>query len=362
MSPLAERIARRIASTGPITIAEFMAAALADPEHGYYRTADPLGRQGDFITAPEISQLFGELIGAWLIDCWDKLGRPNPVQLVELGPGRGTLLRDALRVGKLAPAWLAAIELHLVEINPELRRLQAEGLAPYAPTWHEGPDTIPDGPTLLVANEFFDALPIRQLVWAGDRWRERRIGWDPAGGLGFTLSRDASPLGALVPTQIPDLIEGAVYELSPAAIGVANEIARRLSRFGGAALIIDYGRTQPEIGDTLQAVRKHLRVGALDEPGTADLSAHVDFASLRRAAREAGSATFGPVTQRAFLVALGIEARARALCRNATPAQAAMIEKAVERLIGLDAMGALFKALAIAPPGTSPAGFPAEDR
>ncbi len=361
MTPLAERLAKRIASTGPITVAEFMAAALADPALGYYRQADPLGRQGDFVTAPEISQLFGELIGAWLIDCWDKVGRPSPVRLVELGPGRGTLMQDALRVGKLAPAWLGAIELHLVEINPALRKLQAERLAPHAPTWHESLESVPDGPLLLVANEFFDALPIRQLLFAGGQWRERRINWTSEEGFNFVPSPDPSPLGALVPTQIPALAEGAVYEFSPAAIGVASEIARRVNRFGGAALMIDYGRSAPEIGDTLQAVSRHARVDALAEPGAADLSAHVDFAALRRTVVEAGAGAFGPITQRDFLIALGIEIRARALSRSAAPAEAAMIERAVERLIGQGAMGALFKALAIAPPGTSPAGFPAED-
>jgi len=361
LTTLAERLAKRIASTGPITVAEFMAAALADPQHGYYRRADPLGRQGDFITAPEVSQLFGELIGAWLIDSWHKLGQPSPVRLVELGPGRGTLMQDALRVGKLAPAWLAAIELHLVEINPALRKLQAEGLAPQGPTWHESLETVPDGPLLLVANEFFDALPIRQLVFVGGQWRERRVGWSSEEGFGFVPSPDRSPLGALVPMQIPGVAEGAVYELSPAAIGVASEIARRVSGFGGAALIIDYGRIAPEVGDTLQAVRRHTRVNALEEPGAADLSAHVDFAALSRAAIEAGARAFGPVTQRDFLIDLGIEMRARALSRSATPTEAATIEDAVERLVGRGAMGALFKALAIAPPGISPAGFPAED-
>jgi NADH dehydrogenase [ubiquinone] 1 alpha subcomplex assembly factor 7 len=281
------------------------------------------------------------------------------VQLVELGPGRGTLMQDALRIGRLEPAWLAAIRLHLVEINPKLRAMQAERLSPYGPHWHKTLDTVPDGPTMLVANEFFDALPIRQLVFARGDWRERLVSWDPGRGFHFTVAAAPSPHGVLVPQSLSDAAEGSVFELSPASIGVVNEIGSRIARFGGAALLIDYGRSEPLTGDTLQAVRRHRKVGALDDPGGADLSAHVDFDALRRAAREAGAATFGPVPQRDFLGAIGIETRARMLRRNA--AEAGRIEEAVERLIGPDAMGALFKALAIMPPGTPPAGFSAED-
>jgi NADH dehydrogenase [ubiquinone] 1 alpha subcomplex assembly factor 7 len=187
LNPLGQRLAERIARSGPITVADYMAAALADTEHGYYRRADPLGAGGDFTTAPEISQLFGELIGAWLIDCWDQAGRPEHVNLVELGPGRGTLMADMLRVARRAPDWLKAITVHLVEINPRLRQAQAASLAAYAPYWHEAFATVPDGPVMLVANEFLDALPVRQLVFRNDAWRERLVDWTGETGFHFRL-------------------------------------------------------------------------------------------------------------------------------------------------------------------------------
>jgi len=359
---LAERLAQRISATGPISVAEFMAACLADPRQGYYRGGDPLGGPGDFTTAPEISQLFGELIGAWLVDCWDQMGRPKPVRLVELGPGRGTLMQDALRAGRILPEWLEAIDLHLVEINPALRRLQGERLASYRPHWHAALETLPDGPILLVANEFLDALPIRQLVRAGNGWRERLVAWSGERGFHFTLADSPSPLAALVPSALPALAEGAVFELSPAAIGVTAEIARRIAAYGGAALLIDYGRAAPATGESLQAVKRHRMQGIFDEPGTADLSAHVDFSALARAAAEAGAAPFGPATQGDFLTELGIALRADRLKRNTGPAEAAMIDGAVERLAGPAAMGALFKALALAQTGVRPAGFAAAGR
>jgi NADH dehydrogenase [ubiquinone] 1 alpha subcomplex assembly factor 7 len=359
---LAGVLAARIAATGPISVAEFMAAVLTDPARGYYRSGDPLGAGGDFTTAPEISQLFGELIGAWLIDCWNQAGRPKPVRLVELGPGRGTLMQDALRAGRILPEWLEAVELHLVEINPALRGLQGERLAPYQPQWHDALDSVPDGPVLLVANEFLDALPIRQLMFAGNTWRERLIAWSERSGFHFTLSATPSPLAALVPPDLSGGAEGSLVELSPAAIGIATEAARRISAFGGAALLIDYGRMEPSTGESLQAVKEHRPVGIFDAPGTADLSAHVDFGTLSRAASEAGATTFGPVTQGDFLAELGITLRADRLKRDADPTEAGRIDEAVERLVGSDAMGSLFKALAIAQSGVHPAGFAAGRR
>lgn len=357
MNPLCERLAGRIARSGPITVADYMAAALGDPEHGYYRRADPLGADGDFTTAPEISQLFGELVGAWLIDCWDQAGRPEQVNLVELGPGRGTLMADILRVARQVPEWLKAIRLHLVEINPRLRQAQAAALSAHAPQWHESFATVPEGRAMLVANEFLDALPIRQLVFWNGAWRERLVDWSPAAGFHFVPSAERSPLSLLVPADI-QTAEGMLYELSPAVIAAGTEVARRIAAQGGAALFIDYGRSRSASGESLQAVRAHRMVKVLEAPGEADLSAHVDFALLARVARDAGAKVAGPVGQGAFLEALGIGIRAERLKRSQSGSGAASVDQAVARLTGAEAMGQLFKVLAIVPPGEiRPAGF-----
>jgi NADH dehydrogenase [ubiquinone] 1 alpha subcomplex assembly factor 7 len=361
LNPVSARLARRIARGGPITIADYMAAALTDPDGGYYRRTDPLGAGGDFTTAPEISQLFGELIGAWLIDCWVQGGRPPKVNLVELGPGRGTLMADALRVGRQMPDWLNAIELHLVEINPALRELQATALSQYRPHWHDSLGSIPDGLVLLVANEFFDALPIRQLVFWDGTWRERLIDWSEADGFRFAISPKQSSLAFLVPADL-SAEQGSLYELSPTAIAAATEIAQRIAGQGGAALIVDYGRAESRLGDSLQAVRAHTMVPVLDDPGSADLSAHVDFEVLCRIAGEAGAKPAGPTTQGAFLIALGIAMRVQRLKRGIPGDAAIALEQAVERLTASAAMGRLFKVIAMTSPTIVPAGFdsPAE--
>jgi NADH dehydrogenase [ubiquinone] 1 alpha subcomplex assembly factor 7 len=356
LSPLAESLANRIARGGPITVADYMAAALGDLEHGYYRRADPLGAAGDFITAPEISQLFGELIGAWLIDCWEQAGRPPRVNLVELGPGRGTLMADIMRVARQVPEWLNAVRIHLVEINPRLRQAQAAVLSGHAPHWHEAFATVPEGPVMLVANEFLDALPIRQLVFWNGAWRERLVDWSAQSGFGFVPSAETSPLSLLVPAGIAPA-QGAVYELSPAIIAAGTEVARRVMAHGGAALFIDYGRGASGTGESLQAVHAHKMTDVLENPGEADLSAHVDFAMLGRVARNAGAAVAGPVGQGAFLNALGIGIRADRLKRGLSDAAAESLDQAVARLTGPEAMWQLFKALAIVPPGLRPAGF-----
>jgi NADH dehydrogenase [ubiquinone] 1 alpha subcomplex assembly factor 7 len=356
LNTLAARLAERIARGGPITVADYMAAALNDPDHGYYRTADPLGTGGDFTTAPEISQLFGELVGAWLIDCWEQAGRPGRVNLVELGPGRGTLMADIMRIGQHAPDWLKAVQLHLVEINPRLRQAQAEILSAYTPQWHAALSTVPDGPIMLVANEFLDALPIRQLVFWNGAWRERLVGWSAETGFQFVVSADLSVLSLLLPADLP-AAQGDVYELSPAVIAAGTEIARRIARDGGAALIVDYGRTATTVIETLQAVRAHRMVRVLDDPGAADLSAHVDFALLARVARETGAIAAGPVTQGEFLEAIGIGLRAERIKRGLTADAAATLDQAVARLTDPQAMGQLFKVLAIVSPGINPAGL-----
>jgi NADH dehydrogenase [ubiquinone] 1 alpha subcomplex assembly factor 7 len=356
LNPLATRLAERIARSGPITVADYMAAALSDPDHGYYRVTDPLGAGGDFTTAPEISQLFGELIGAWLIDCWLQAGRPERVSLVELGPGRGTLMADILRTARHVPDWLKAVQLHLVEINPRLRQAQAELLSDYAPQWHESLSTVPDGPVMLVANEFLDALPIRQLVFWNGAWRERLVDWSAEDGFHYVVSAGPSTLSFLLPPNLP-AAQGDVHELSPAVIAAGTEIASRIARHGGAALIVDYGRAESGSVETLQAVRAHRMVKVLNGPGEADLSAHVDFALLNRVAREAGAVVAGPVTQGAFLGAVGIGLRVERLKRGLPADAAAALDQAVGRLTDSGAMGQLFKVLAILSPGIAPAGL-----
>lgn len=362
MTDLAARLARRIAAGGPITVADYMAAALGDPTDGYYRrnfqgNDGPLGAGGDFITAPEISQLFGELIGAWLIDCWDRLDRPNPVNLVELGPGRGVLMADALRIGRRRTDWIEAIHLHLVEINPDLRRQQAQKLEAYRPAWHETLATLPEGPILLVANEFLDALPIRQLVRHHGGWRERLVGWSRDTGFCFVLSGSPSPLSLLVPSHLGQAAEGKVFEISTAAISIAADIARRVVQGKGAALLVDYGRGEAQFGESLQAVRNHRMVDVLQSPGLADLSAHVDFGTLRQVALENGAAALGPVTQGSLLTELGITLRAERLKAGQPKDRADALDAGMARLIEPGQMGNLFKAMAIATPALEVAGF-----
>ncbi len=357
MSALARELRARIAFGGPLTVAEYMAAALGHPRHGYYTHGDPFGREGDFITAPEVSQMFGELIGLWCAACWEQMGRPAQALLVEVGPGRGTLMADALRAAATVPAFREALDVHLVETSPGLRETQRKTLTGVDVTWHDAPQSLPAGPLLLIANELFDALPIHQFERRVGAWRERLVDVDPSsGGFRFVVAAGPTPSLALVPEG--DAPPGSVAEVSPAAIGLAHEIGRRVAVDGGAALVIDYASPRGALGDTLQAVRRHGRHEVLDEPGSADLSARVDFAMIARSAAEAGAGTFGPVNQGDFLCALGVEARAAALARNATEAQRADIEAALRRLIDPGKMGTLFKALAItrvdAPP---PAGF-----
>ncbi|MGF1610988.1 MAG: class I SAM-dependent methyltransferase [Kiloniellales bacterium] len=362
MPPLAERLAQRIARHGPMTVADYMTAALTDPEQGYYATRDPLGRQGDFITAPEISQMFGELIGLWCADVWRAMAAPDPVLLAELGPGRGTLLADALRAARRLPAFAKALRLHLVEVSPQLRERQAAALAAFdlaaAPQWHDGLETLPEGPLLLIANEFFDALPIRQFEKSPQGWSERLVALDGNGNLCFGLAPPSPATALLIPPAMRDAPDGAVAEISPAALGLLRDIARRLVRHGGAALIIDYGAERPSGRPTLQAVRRHQPQAVLLRPGEADLTAHVDFGALAAEARAAGAAALGPVPQGAFLRAIGLEARAAALTRGASDAQARDIAAAVERLTAPALMGTLFQALAMTGTGLpSPAGF-----
>lgn len=344
---LAERLARAIALAGPIPVSQFMGAANAH----YYATRDPLGERGDFTTAPEISQMFGELIGLALTDLWDRAGRP-PARYVELGPGRGTLAADALRAMKtvgLEPS------VHFIETSPVLRAAQAERV-PDA-EWHIDLVGVPDdGVLLVVANEFFDALPIRQLVRTEEGWRERLVASQDTLFLPVTGQTGFDPI---IPYALRDAEPGSILETSPASVAVMRQLSHRLVAQGGAALIIDYGYRGPAIGDTLQAVSGHSYANPFEEPGERDLTAHVDFGTLLEAARAEDAIGYGPVEQAVLLTALGIGPRAEALARTA-PERAGQIAADVDRLIGAQTMGMLFKAIAITAPGwPNPAGFEA---
>ncbi len=350
-APLLAHLRALIGAEGPLTLARYMEEALFDPRFGYYATRDPLGARGDFVTAPEISQAFGELLGAWCADCWRAMGAPDPVMLVELGPGRGTLLADALRASRTVPGFAAAARLHLVERSSALRVAQARALAAAAPTWHEALAEVPEGPMLLVANEFLDALPVRQFVRAEGLWRERRVGLGPDGALAFVLDGEPTDLALDAP-------EGAIREMRPGADALAREVARRLLGRGGAALFVDYGYFPSACGDTLQAVRRHRPSDVLAAPGESDLTAHVDFAAFAAAVASAGARAWGPVPQGVFLRALGLEERARKLLAHADDAQALLIRSGCRRLVDPAEMGTLFKALALTAPGApAPAGF-----
>lgn len=334
-----ERFRRLIATSGPIGVHQFMGEANAL----YYASRDPLGAAGDFVTAPEISQMFGELLGLWLADVWQRAGAPADAAYVEAGPGRGTLAADALRA--MAGAGLRPA-VHLVEGSPALRAVQAQA-APGA-VFHDDLATVPeDRPLLLIANEFLDALPVRQLVRTGDGWRERMVGLDGDGELAFMAG--TRPMDSAIPAAQADAPEGTIIETCPGAAAVMQEVARRLVRQGGVALFVDYGHLHPRTGSTLQAVRGHRKVPVFDTPAEADLTAHVDFATLADVARQAGARVSFTAEQGSFLRALGLEARAAQLAAR-SPARSGELAAAVERLAGPEQMGALFKVMALAAP------------
>jgi SAM-dependent MidA family methyltransferase len=365
-TPLARKIKRLIEANGPMSIADYMAQCLSDPEHGYYTTGDPFGARGDFITAPEVSQMFGEIVGAWLCEAWRLSKSPSSVRLVELGPGRGTLMADILRVTAKAPNFADAISVHLIEISPALKSRQAETLGrfEYDLAWHSSFADVPDGPLFLVANEFFDALPIRQYVRAEEAWRERVVGLGSDGELTFgigigRLDDIAARLAPPVPPPSSTGEEQTIVEIRPGADALMTEVTSRIVSFGGAALVIDYGYDATRFGDTLQAVRAHHYADPLGSPGEADLTAHVDFSALAKSARSAGASVHGPMNQGDFLVSLGLLERAGRLGANADESAREALRVAVERLASPEQMGTLFKVLAIARPGIVPPGFAA---
>ncbi len=335
-----------IAAEGPIGIDRYMALCLTDPVDGYYTTRDPLGRAGDFVTAPEISQIFGEMIGLWTAAVWQQLGSPAAFRLIELGPGRGTLMMDALRALKALPPCRAAAAVDLVEISPILRRHQQEALGRHHPdlpvVWHTALDAIPsDLPTIIIANEFFDALPIRQWVYRSGSWKERCIGLD---GSGLKFVETTSP----GEPQRPGAAEGSIMETAAAAASVASEIGQRVGHTGGACLVIDYGHCNSDIGDSLQAISRHGYAPILENPGAADLTAHVDFANLGQVFTAEGLAVHGPTTQGRWLSELGAGTRAERLMKGREHAVTAMISQGLRRLLDPMAMGTLFKVMATA--------------
>ncbi len=349
-TPLARRIAAEISATGPMTLADYMARCLLDPVHGYYTTRDVFGRAGDFVTAPEISQMFGEMIGVCLAEAWIAQDSPAPFALAEIGPGRGTLMADILRVVARVPGMEAAAAIHLVEASPRLRAAQEATLRGAGPVWHEDIATLPDLPLFLVANEFFDALPIRQFVRSGAGWRERMVGLD--GERLISGLAPEAPVAALA-ARMADCAEGAVVEIRPALHAIATAIAQRIAARGGAALVIDYGGWGSR-GDTFQAVSAHGYADPFAAPGEADLTAHVDFEALAAAFRAGGADVTRMVPQGVFLDRLGIGARAEALARDLADKALEAHLAAHRRLTHPDEMGRLFKVVACHPAGVAP--------
>lgn len=347
MNPLGQKIRALIEASGPIPVSDFMTLALSDPDYGYYTTRDPIGAAGDFITAPEISQMFGELIGIWSLAVFELLGKPERFHLVELGPGRGTLMADLIRAARLRPSFLQAAEVRLVETSPTLKARQSATLSGIvSPFWHERIEDVPDGPAIVIANEFFDALPIRQLVRMEQHWHERVVGVGDAGDLVFGASADpVDPI--LVPDHAVLAPPGTVVEIAPAAASIMATVADRVRMQGGAMLAIDYGSAQRGVGDTLQAISRHQRADVLTNPGEVDLTVHVDFAELALVAEEMGAAVHGPIDQGDFLLALGLVERAGALGRDEDDAQRNRLIAAVERLAAPDQMGSLFKVMGV---------------
>ncbi|MBC2776705.1 class I SAM-dependent methyltransferase [Parasphingopyxis marina] len=344
--PLGERLARLIGAEGPIPLAQYMAQANVH----YYATRDPLGAEGDFVTAPEVSQMFGELVGLWLSDIWTRAGKPSNAHYVELGPGRGTLAEDALRAMR---AVRFEPPIHLVETSPALRQSQA-GRLPTA-RWHDDIDSLPEtGPLFVIANEFFDALPIRQIQRGANGWHEVMVDWRDGT---FSPVTSGPPLDALIPEILRDAPAGSIVETSPAVEIAARALAERIAKQGGTALIVDYGYVGPATGDTLQAVSRHGYADVFAEPGERDLTAHVDFTALGRIAKKAGLVVHRPIGQGELLESLGIGARTAALVRAAPHRQAELVA-ARDRLTSDGEMGRLFKATAwLARDWPEPAAF-----
>jgi len=348
MTPLGAKLASQIAATGPMSLGDYMAACLMHPEHGYYATRDPFGTAGDFTTAPEISQMFGELLGLALAQSWLDQGAPVPFVLAELGPGRGTLMADVLRATRAVPGFHDALRLHLVETSPALRAAQAATIGRDDITWHDSVETLPRRPLFLVANEVFDALPIRQFQRVGAGWRERVVGLD-----GDSLALGLGPASARpeLDHRLIDTRDGDIVETCAPAQTIASGLGARIAQAGGAALIVDYGDWRSH-GDTFQAVAGHAPADPFAAPGEADLTAHVDFEALAHAAAPATHSRLCP--QGTFLARLGIGARAEALARGLSGSARDSHMAAFRRLTEADEMGTLFQVLGLYPPGAAP--------
>ncbi len=364
-TPLARRIKSMIRLNGPLSVTDFFSLCLADPEHGYYKSREPFGRSGDFITAPEVSQLFGEMIGVFVVHAWQRHGAPAEARLVEIGPGRGTMMSDILRViRRIAPPLYETMQIHLVETSPRLTAIQKETLSGHSGklTWHESFDAVPNGFLLLVANELFDAIPIRQFVRTPQGFRERVVSVDADDNLVFSVG-----IAGIDPALLPPLPErqpiGTIVEISPAREAVMTAICQRLTTYGGTALAIDYGHLVSAYGDTLQAMRHHAFDPVLAHPGEADLTSHVDFESLVKTAEANGVHVNGSLRQGDFLYGLGLKERASALAAKADPDQTLAIAEAVNRLAGEGAgkMGELFKVIAVSSPALHLMPFRAVD-
>ncbi len=357
MNALEAELREIIATEGPISVERYMRLCLQHPTLGYYTTRESIGRGGDFITAPEVDQMFGELIGLWAAEVWMGMGAPHAMRLVELGPGRGTLMADALRATRIVPGFHDAIWVDLVETSPRLaaeQRARLDGAARHL-AWHRTIEALPEGPAIIIANEFFDALPVRH-YWRGPNgWHERLVGLGSDGALTFGAAREPIEVGAEAGAP------GQILEVGHAARQVMAALAGRIAGQGGAMLVCDYGHVATSLGETLQAMRGHAYADVLRDPGAADLTAHVDFAALARAAEAAGAAAHGPVEQGVFLARLGIATRAARLKARADATQAALIDAALARFTAPESsMATLFKVLAITPKGgPPPPGFEA---
>ncbi|MGC2776932.1 MAG: SAM-dependent methyltransferase [Bradyrhizobium sp.] len=353
-SPLHPEIKRLIKASGPMPVWRYMELCLMHPEHGYYISRDPLGREGDFTTAPEVSQMFGELLGLWAASIWKATGSPQQFRLIELGPGRGTMMSDALRALRVLPPLYQTISVHLVEVNPVLREKQKATLTGLRNvTWHESFDDVPEGPSVIFANEYFDVLPIHQMVRRESGWHERVIELDEEENFVYATAADPTPgFELLLPPLVRAAPPGAIFEWRPNTEIMA--IARRIRDQHGAAVVIDYGHVRSDVGDTFQAIARHSFADPLKTPGLADITAHVDFDALARSAEAVGARVHGPVTQGEFLQRLGIETRALTLMQKAAPDVSEDIASGLKRLTGggRGGMGSLFKVLGVSDQST----------
>ena len=348
MGNLKARLLARIDREGPINIAAYMSACLFDPVDGFYPTRDPLGSEGDFITAPEISQMFGELIGIFALQSWRDMGRPETVQLVELGPGRGIMMSDMMRAAHMDADFVRAVNITMIEASPALEAVQAKNLAacPAPVTWARALSNVGPGPSIIVGNEFLDCLPIRQFIRHDGAWHERMVMRDPEDEGALIYGRSATNEAGLDLSAFDGAQDGDLAEYNPGLTQICAQLHDRFASHAGRALLIDYGPAISEVGDTVQAISRHQKVDPLAAPGEADLTARVDFGALSRAAREQGVDSYGPVTQAQFLEAMGIELRAAKLAQQ-SERHKPIIARQLHRLMDEHAMGSLFKVMAL---------------